>query len=166
MHIIGIHKVLRRFFHGVKCLGYRNLNKCQIPTHLGLNSCQMPGGVGVGGGGRGDGHSWILLIHNCNYHLAYTNFVPLQTSILQIELCWIDKIATLESHWCCNQALPNPHPHPHRQNHLELFSCSSSLHDQGVLLHMVSSGKSQCASGNLVVPHMMEHSLTACAHCE
>ena len=44
MHIIGINKVLRRFFHGVKCPGYQNLNKCQIPSHPGLNSCQMPGG--------------------------------------------------------------------------------------------------------------------------
>ena len=55
--VIGIHKVLQRFFHGVKCLGYQDLNKCQIPAHLGLNSCQMPGGCL--GGGRGDGHSWI-----------------------------------------------------------------------------------------------------------
>ena len=50
-----IHKVLRRFFHGVKCPGYRDLNKCQIPSHLGLNSYQMPGGCP----GGGNGHSWI-----------------------------------------------------------------------------------------------------------
>ena len=51
---IGIHKVLRRFFHGVKCPGNRDLNKCQIPSHPGLNSCQMPGGCpGRGGGGVG-----------------------------------------------------------------------------------------------------------------
>ena len=54
MHIIGIHKVLWGFFHGVKSPGYRDLNKRQIPTHPGLNSCQMtrscPGG---GGGGMG-----------------------------------------------------------------------------------------------------------------
>ena len=66
--IIGIHKMLRRFFHGVKYLRYQDLNKCQIPAHPGLNSCQMPGGCpggggGGGGGGRGDGHSWIWLIH-------------------------------------------------------------------------------------------------------
>ena len=29
---------------GVKCPGYRDLNKCHIPSHPGLNSCQMPGG--------------------------------------------------------------------------------------------------------------------------
>ena len=38
------------FFHGVKCPGYRNLNKCQIPSHPGLNSCQMPGGCPGGMG--------------------------------------------------------------------------------------------------------------------
>ena len=53
MHIIEIHKVLRRFFRGVKCPGYRDLNKCQIPAHPWLDSCQMPG-VARGGG-------WALL---------------------------------------------------------------------------------------------------------
>ena len=53
MHITGIHKVVRRFFHGVKCPGYRDLNKCQIPSHPGLNSCQMPGGCPGDGGGGG-----------------------------------------------------------------------------------------------------------------
>ena len=41
------------FFNGVKCPGYRDLNKYQIPTHPGLNSCQMPGGCPGGG--------WALL---------------------------------------------------------------------------------------------------------
>ena len=52
MHIIGIHKVLRRVFHGVKCPGYRNLSRCQIASHPGLNSCQMPGVLPEGGGGE------------------------------------------------------------------------------------------------------------------
>ena len=43
------HKVLRYFFHGIKCPGYRDLNKCQISAHPGLNSCQMPKGGGGGG---------------------------------------------------------------------------------------------------------------------
>ena len=54
--VIGIHKVLRHFFHGVKCLGYQDLNKCQIPAHLDLIHVKCPG---VAWGGRGDGHSWI-----------------------------------------------------------------------------------------------------------
>ena len=42
------------FFPGVKCSGDRDLNKCQIPAYLGLNSCQMPGGLPEwGGGGMG-----------------------------------------------------------------------------------------------------------------
>ena len=53
MHVIGVHKVLRRFFHGVKCPGYRDLNKCQIPAHPVLNSCQMPGGCRGGMGTLG-----------------------------------------------------------------------------------------------------------------
>ena len=60
MHIIGIHKVLRRLFHGVKCPGYRDLNKCQIPAHPGLNSCQMPGGC-PGGMGTLGFDSYIML---------------------------------------------------------------------------------------------------------
>ena len=52
MYVIGIHKMLRRFFHVVKCPGYRDLNKCQIPAQPGLNSCQMPG-IARGGGGMG-----------------------------------------------------------------------------------------------------------------
>ena len=37
------------FFHGVKCPGYWDLIKCQIPAHPGLISCQMPGDGGGGG---------------------------------------------------------------------------------------------------------------------
>ena len=44
MHVIGIYTRCCDVFHGVKCPGYRDLNKCQIPAHPGLNSCQMPGG--------------------------------------------------------------------------------------------------------------------------
>ena len=45
--------MLRRFFHGVKCPGYRDLNKRQIRSHPGLNLCQMPGGCPEGMGTLG-----------------------------------------------------------------------------------------------------------------
>ena len=52
--------MLQCVFHGVKCPGYRDQNKCQIPAHPGLNLCQMPGGGGGGEGGEG-GKGWALL---------------------------------------------------------------------------------------------------------
>ena len=65
MHIIGIYKVLRRFFHGVKCPGYRDLNKYQIPAHPGLNLCQMPGGFPEGMGTLGfDSYINVKLMFN------------------------------------------------------------------------------------------------------
>ena len=51
--------MLQRFFHGVNCSGYRDLNKCQIPAHPGLNSCQMPGGC-LGGMGTLGFDSYII----------------------------------------------------------------------------------------------------------
>ena len=60
MHIIGIHKVLRRFLHGVKCPGYQDMNICQIPSHPGLYSCQMPRGCP---GGMGEGWALLDLTH-------------------------------------------------------------------------------------------------------
>ena len=55
--ILGYTRCCDTFFHGVKCLGYQDLNKCQIPAHPGLHSCKMPGDC-LGGEG-GHGHSWI-----------------------------------------------------------------------------------------------------------
>ena len=53
------------FFHGVKCPGYRDLKKGQIPAHSGLSSCQMPGGC-PGGGGMGTlGFDSYIRFENC-----------------------------------------------------------------------------------------------------
>ena len=53
------------FFPGVKCPGGRDLNKCQIPAYLGLNSCQMPGGCPGGMGTLGfDSYIIVFVFKN------------------------------------------------------------------------------------------------------
>ena len=59
------------FFPSVKCSRGRDLNKCQIPAFLGLNSRQLPGGCLEGGMGTLGFDSHITGM--CR-HLGYYGF--------------------------------------------------------------------------------------------
>ena len=64
--------MLQRFFHGVKCPGYRTLTNVEFPPTWDLIHVKCPG-VAQDGGGGGGGWAFLDLTHTLERAKIYNN---------------------------------------------------------------------------------------------